>query len=207
MPIFFQQDIKPGTRMAVWKIEETEDFFLRSVPLQREITHPHKRLQHLAGRYLLHYLFPRFPVRLIQVADTRKPFLEDEAYHFSISHCGDYAAVIVSTHQRVGIDVEEVSEKVGRIMHKFLGPDEKAILDSEEGDLQRSTMAWSVKEAVFKWYGKGGVDFREHIRIKSIRQEGKGGFSTAVDFRKEAPQLLFLESLSFPGLFLSYIAT
>ena len=88
MPLFYQQDIDLNTRLAVWKIEEDESWFLDQVPLQRDITHPHKRLQHLAGRYLLKRLFPEFPVSLIQVADTRKPFLEDEAFHFSISHCG-----------------------------------------------------------------------------------------------------------------------
>src|SRR6187397_2210460 len=100
MPIFYQQDIDESTRLAIWKIEETEDFFLKSVPLQKEITHPHKRLQHLAGRFLLKHLYPGFPVALIKIADTKKPFLEDEAYHFSISHCNDYAAAIVSKTER-----------------------------------------------------------------------------------------------------------
>src|SRR6476620_10473041 len=115
MPIFYQQDIDTYTRLAIWKLEEAENFFLKKVPLQREITHPHKRLQHLAGRYLLKYLFPDFPTELIRIADTRKPFLEDEAYHFSISHCGDFAAVLVSKNCRVGIDIEITSEKVLRI--------------------------------------------------------------------------------------------
>src|SRR5688572_33506351 len=84
MPLFYQQAVDSETKLAIWKIEEEEQFFLDHVPLQREITHPHKRLQHLAGRYLLQFLFPDFPIRLIQIADTRKPFLEDEAYHFSI---------------------------------------------------------------------------------------------------------------------------
>ena len=76
MPIFFQQDIDADTKLAVWKIEEEESFF--AVPLQREITHPHKRLQHLSGRYLLRFLFPEFPLDLIKIANTRKPYLEDE---------------------------------------------------------------------------------------------------------------------------------
>src|SRR5688500_14753910 len=103
MPIFFQQDIDGDTKLAVWKIEEEESFF--NVPLHRDITHPHKRLQHLAGRYLLRHLFPAFPLDLIKIADTRKPYLDNEAYHFSISHCSDYAAAIVSRSKRVGVDI------------------------------------------------------------------------------------------------------
>ncbi len=120
MPIFFQQDIDKDTKLAVWKIEEEESFFLQHVPLQREITHPHKRLQHLAGRYLLQYLFPDFPISLIKIADTRKPFLENEGYHFSISHCGSYAAALVSKTKRVGVDIEVPTHKVEKIKHKFL---------------------------------------------------------------------------------------
>ena len=61
MPIFFQHQISEATRLGIWKIEETEDFFKANVPQHRSVTHPHKRLQHLAGRFLLQYLFPDFP--------------------------------------------------------------------------------------------------------------------------------------------------
>ena len=73
MPIFFQHQINETTRLGIWKIEETEEFFKRNVPQHRDVTHPHKRLQHLAGRFLLQFLFPDFPYELIKIADTRKP--------------------------------------------------------------------------------------------------------------------------------------
>ena len=120
LSLFYQHNINETTRLAIWKIEEQENFFLQHVPLQREITHAHKRLQHLAARYLLKHLFPDFPYKEILIADTRKPYLQNEQYHFSISHCGDYAAVIVSKGRRVGIDIELVTPKVEKIRHKFL---------------------------------------------------------------------------------------
>jgi hypothetical protein len=39
------------------------------------VTHPLKRLQHLAGRFLLQFLCPGFPYELIRIADTAKPYL------------------------------------------------------------------------------------------------------------------------------------
>src|SRR5206468_4883334 len=69
MPIFFQQDLDIDTRLGVWKIEEDEAFFLREVMPQRNVSHPLKKNKHLAGRYLLKYLFPDFPTELIKVAD------------------------------------------------------------------------------------------------------------------------------------------
>ena len=165
MPVFFQQQINETTRLGVWKIEETEGFFKGNVPVHRDVTHPHKRLQHLAGRFLLQFLFPDFPYELIQIADTRKPFLKDEKYHFSISHCGDYAAAIVSKDKRVGIDVELATEKISRIKDKYLHEDEQVLFGITETapDLQLLTVLWSVKESVFKWYGNGNVDFKKRI--------------------------------------------
>ena len=60
MPLFYQHNIDDTTRIAVWKIEEPEAFFLEKVPVKKDVRHPYKRLQHLAGRYLLTQLFDDF---------------------------------------------------------------------------------------------------------------------------------------------------
>lgn len=169
MPIFFQHQINENTRLGVWKIEEAEEFFKGNVPVHRDVTHPHKRLQHLAGRFLLQFLFPDFPYQLIQIADTRKPFLAGEQYHFSISHCADYAAAIVSRNRRVGIDVELMRPLVTQIIPKFLSEQERNML-YRQTILQQSTLMWSAKESVFKWYGEGAVDFRQHIQLQRIHE-------------------------------------
>ncbi len=177
MPLVYQQNINATTKIAVWHISEPEDFFLSVVPLQREISHWHKRLQHLAGRLLLKEMFPGFPVELIRIADTKKPFLENEPYHFSISHCGDYAAAMVSKTHRVGVDVELLNEKIEQIQHKFIHENEFKVLRKQSlyaatetpmTNDQCLTLIWSVKESVFKWWGRGQVDFKKDIIIKSI---------------------------------------
>jgi 4'-phosphopantetheinyl transferase EntD len=166
LPIFFSHSIDQHSRLAIWHITEPEDFFLEKVPLSRSITHPHKRLQHLAGRYLLQYLFPDLPIHLIQIADTRKPYLASESHHFSISHCGDYAAAIVSTSSRVGVDIEHHSERIRRIQHKFLN-DHELQLEEKLGEFF-PTIIWSAKESMFKWYSLGEVDFQEHLQIREV---------------------------------------
>ena len=174
MPVFFQHQINDSSRIGIWKIEEGESFFRGNVPLHRDVTHPQKRLQHLAGRFLLRYLFPDFPYELIRIADTRRPFIPDATYHFSISHCGDYAAAIVSRQQRVGIDIEAPVEKLLRISDKFLTPLEKSI-PTAHSPLVHTTLLWSAKEATFKWYGEGGVDFRRDIRLRSVGDQAVAG--------------------------------
>ena len=211
MPIFFQHQINENTRLGVWKIEETEEFFKGNVPLHREVTHPHKRLQHLAGRFLLQFLFPDFPYQLIEIADTRKPFLPDEQYHFSISHCGDYAAAIVSRNKRVGIDIEIPVEKIGRIMYKYLSAKEHEIFnlvpgaesDSTIMSFDEPTLLWSAKEAVFKWYGNGGVDFRRQIQLLKQHE----GTETIDCFFSKDESELNIHYRQFEGLVLAWVVS
>ncbi|HSF46280.1 MAG TPA: 4'-phosphopantetheinyl transferase superfamily protein [Chitinophagaceae bacterium] len=204
MSLFYQQDINETTRLGIWKIEEDLGFFLREVPLQREITHQHKKLQHLAGRYLLKMMFPDFPYELIRIADTRKPFLHNEQYHFSISHSGDYAAAIVSTNERVGVDVELYSSKVMKVLHKFLSLEEQELINGKNrAPYELETLMWSAKESVFKWYGNGGVDFREHIHLLDLVENER----LTVTFTGEPKALLDVHFRLFPEVCLSWVSS
>lgn len=206
MPLIHLQQINAATKIGVWHITEAENFFIKHVPLQRNITHPHKRLQHLAGRFLLLELFPEFPLALIQIADTRKPFLENEAYHFSISHCGDYAAAIVSTKNRVGVDIEIPHEKIERIQHKFLSETEKSLIGNYDNKVGMLTMAWSMKEAMFKWYGLGEVDFINHMQLFSLSKNDKG-YRALCNFTKPEKIELRLENMLVDGNNLAWVVT
>ncbi len=190
MPLFYQQYINQFTKLAIWKIEEKEDFFIEIVPLQNNITHPHKRLQHLAGRFLLKFLFNDFPSKDILIADTKKPFLVNEKYHFSISHCGDFAAAIVSSKQRVGIDIEIPVEKIFKISHKFLNDFELNNLKIQHSFTKENlTLIWSTKEAMFKWYGAGNIDFKKMLQTTIINFDNEGDFFSKLKTEKEIYQL------------------
>ena len=226
MPLFFQHSINATTKLGIWKIEEPESFFLQHVPLQRSITHPHKRLQHLAGRYLLKYFFSDFPHHEILIADTRKPYLPYEQYHFSISHCGSFAAAIVSSTNRVGIDIEIPCEKVERIKHKFLGVDEAFLVSRfslpEAGSQitvkqtsnpkpqilnnhQLSTLVWSAKESLFKWYSLGEVSFKQHIQLRqNIIEAEDGWMELPFVFKKQEEIFITVFSKLFEEIVLSY---
>ena len=171
MPLFYSQTIDVNCRGAIWKIEEDESFFAQEVPLGREIQHPAKRLQHYAGRYLLWYLFPDFPLKLIRVAATKKPFIPDDPFHFNISHCGSYAAAIVSNNRQVGLDIEVPTERIFGIQHKMTTPQETEALRIPGMAMDEKTfitLIWSAKEALYKWYGLGKLDFREHLKLYRI---------------------------------------
>jgi len=210
--IFFQHSINESTKLGIWKIEEPESFFLQKVPLRQQVTHPYKRLQHLAGRLLLPELFEDFPLTEIMIADTRKPFLEDDVYHFSISHCGNFAAAIASGRQRVGVDIEFVTPRLKGIASKFLNADESRYLDKWQDIsslyLEMITLVWSAKEAIFKWYGAGNVDFRKHMVLDGVIALHPGEWITIPFlFKKEGNVPLKVMARTFDGLVLAYVVT
>lgn len=187
MPLFYQHNINDTSKLAIWHITEPENFFLQSVHIRKKIHHSHKRLQHLAGRYLLQLLQPGLPLHLIEIAESNKPLLPDESFHFSISHCGDFAAAIINENKSAGIDVELITPKVNLIKHKFLSLEELSLLPTLSAALL--TLCWSCKEAVYKWYGKGGVDFKNHIIIQTISEKNDSGIIECLFVKDEEKKL------------------
>jgi phosphopantetheinyl transferase len=210
--LFYQHNINESTKLAIWKIEEQETFFLKRVPVKKDVSHPFKRLQHLAGRFLLPEMFSDFPMEEILIADTRKPFLPDERYHFSISHCGNYAAAIASSTQRVGIDIELLTSRIHTISPKFLNVEEQLfILDWQhlpQVHLQLTTILWSAKESIFKWYGNGKVDFRRDIQLQmpAVFRPDEW-MELNFFFNKNGGHQLKVSAKVFEGLVLAYVVS
>lgn len=221
MPLFYQHNINRDTKLGIWRIDEPESFFLEKVPLKQDVSHPFKRCQHLAGRYLLSYLFPDFPVEEIRIADTRQPFLAGHPYHFSISHCGSFAAAVVSASNRVGVDIELITPRINRVAEKFLNEGEMHFFNEDyvlfleqwgmKGRMQQEflTLIWSAKEALFKWYGLGELDFKRHMQLTgNIRIDGDW-IKLPFAFEKDEIILLDLDARIFDeqALTLAWVLT
>lgn len=207
MPLFYTHYINDDARLAVWHITEDEAFFKKITLPQHAISHPHKRLQHLAGRYLLKISEPDFPINHI-LLDGKRPYLKNNSFYFSISHCADYAAAIVSRSRPVGIDVEVVSEKLVRLEKKFLNNTEQHIIRAAENSLtlkERLASSWSAKESMFKWYGMGNVDFRRDMIIETYQASEDGGRIHAA-FGKDIQRMLEIEFMFFDEVCLAWVA-
>lgn len=180
MPVILNKIIDPMTRLAVWKIEETETELLRGLQLKAH------ELDFIAslnnGKRLLHWLSTRLLLRTMlqtndyidsAMDDQGKPYLVNGDYHISFSHSFDYASVMISKDKHVGVDIEQIKEKIYRIRQKFLTP-----LELEGMPDQNDTLAlyicWCAKEAIYKWYGKKGLEFRKHIHIYPFQSAEEG---------------------------------
>ena len=187
MPVFFQHQ-EPNTPLILWDALEDESFFREVLPstvLDSMPTHAEKRKQYLSGRFLLQQLDPIFPYEQLRVATGGRPYLADSSAQFSISHAGTYIAAILHPCNKVGVDVEQITDRAHRIREKFLAPVEEEILKSflfspnEEDVSHAYTLAWSVKETAFKALHQSGVDFIRDLPIQQI-DVVEGGWSIKI---------------------------
>ena len=90
-------------------------------------------------------------------ADALEIFSQNKI--LSISHSGNYAAVIISD-QSVGIDIEKINGKAYKIKHKFLHIE---LNYPQELNNQTSLVYWNIKESIYKAVGITGIDFKKNI--------------------------------------------
>ena len=96
-----------------------------------------------------------------------KPFLSDHSYEISISHTRGFAALAWHPTLPVGIDIERRSDRVLRVVKKFVNTTEREALGasgyaSPEGEL----VLWTAKEALYKAIGIRGLDFLNALTVK-----------------------------------------
>src|SRR5262249_29182892 len=96
-----------------------------------------------------------------------KPHLKNGNGHISFSHTKNFAAVIFHPQKNVGIDIETMHERIEKISEKFLNADEKTLVQTSN-KIEILHIIWGCKEVLFKIYGKGGLDFRNQMRVYSF---------------------------------------
>lgn len=164
MPIFTEL-LHKETIVHIWKITEPESFFIEKTGLKSNIKSDKRRIEFLAGRFLLQQMIPEIDLSKIKISEIGKPYLEDDSYHFSISHSYPFVAVAVSEKSKVGVDIQVFRDKILRLQGKFLNEREMELTNNDE---QLLTLFWSAKEALFKWKATGGQDFSEQLLINDL---------------------------------------
>lgn len=102
----------------------------------------------------------------IERSGNGKPFLSNKSAHISISHTGNYIAFMGSAQHCCGIDIEHISRKTAHISARYATEEEEAILATLFA-LNPTLLIWCAKEALYKYLGIEGVDFRVDLRIIS----------------------------------------
>ena len=211
MPVVFNKNIDDQTILSVWKIEESEELLLAGLQLKQH------ELDYLAslnnGKRMLHWLSTRLLLRTMlntnEYIDCRmdehgKPYLVNSDKKISLSHSYDYAAVMIGKTD-VGVDIEQIKTKIHRIQHKFLSPPELA-LPNVKDHTQALYACWCAKEAVYKWYGKKGLEFRRDIHIQEFALQNEGHMTVLVDLPQGRQTLTVHYFNTIEGYMLGYVA-
>lgn len=178
MPLLKQWNPKTNSIVAIWHITESEEFFLQNDAVRQatagsSIRHPKRRLEHIAGRYLLQQIQADFPIHDISPDSHDKPRLPDNNFFFSLSHSYPFVAAVITEDEECGIDIQVWKENIAEISHMFLSEEEQKICQ-EENSLY--TLAWCAKEAVYKWNGRRGIDFIGDFKLKNISERNTSDF-------------------------------
>lgn len=183
MPLHYIQSVQPSGIFAVWHNDEPNSYFekrlnlnIDEIELLKDFSE-RKKLEWLSSRNLLHLMSGSKSRTLCTKDQHGKPTLINSEYHISLSHSADRTAVIASKHS-VGIDIQKVVSKIGRISRKFCNAYELQYVPSEEElELLYYHIIWGAKECVYKSYGKRKVDFRGHMTISDIGNNLKSGIA------------------------------
>ena len=126
-----------------------------------------------------------------------KPNVKDKKIFISISHSKNFVAFANDTSP-IGIDIEELSPRILKVWSRYLHPEEFAIFDTKS--IFDLTVAWTIKEALFKLNTKTGIDFKNDLRIKS-----KEGNTFICEMKSEDGfRIVKMETCAYKNLIISY---
>jgi len=204
MPLVFKESVFKSATLAVWKIEENEDFFLSKKNQDWDMDELKKlkggrRLEWIASRYLLQVISKK--KYRITKDQYGKPQLDPSDYEISISHSGGYVAAIIS-NKDVGIDIQKKVQKISRIAHKYVNTDEKAFINNRF-HLSYLHLIWGAKESLFKAYGRKNMDYKKDLNILPFRYLKNGRFVGNI-YKKDYDHQFQFENKFFKNYYLVY---
>ena len=163
MPVIDDLNLFPKTRVVIWEINESlQDLKSKVVLSEYSLKLLYQKKSEIKKKQ---FLAIRNIFKLLSIEDKEvkydkagKPIFSQNKI-LSISHSGNYAAVIISNHH-VGIDIEKISDKAVKIKDKFLNIE---LNYPQELNNQTSLVYWNIKESIYKALGIKGVDFKKNI--------------------------------------------
>ena len=184
MPLLVKEILEPYGELGIWHVQEDSEFFESQLYIypeeepQIQLLTGRKKMEWLASRYLLHVMSGRTTRGACLKDSYGKPYLVDSPYSISISHSKDLTAVVASP-MLVGVDIQYLVPKISRIARKFVSIEEYKLIPPRH-ELMYYHFIWGAKESLYKAYGKGQLNFINHIYVQSIVKDGRDMHGTAL---------------------------
>ena len=91
------------------------------------------------------------------------PMLPDGEACISVSHCDGRVAVLIAPC-RCAVDIEPAVRDFSRVADRYMTPSEREL----SADPLWPGYVWCAKEALYKYAGCSGLDFRDDLRIVAV---------------------------------------
>lgn len=175
--LYLRKEIDSNCTLAIWQMTESRDelisqfdtaFDLSSI---LSITSDKRILEKLTTLLLLREVIGEIPQ--MAYLESGKPYLNDLQGKISISHTKGYVAVIWHRFQEVGIDIEQISDKIRRVRSRVVSDSEYI---AEDQELTHLLLHWSAKETMFKIIDSDGIDFLTDLFVEPFIPQEMGTF-------------------------------
>ena len=136
----------------------------------RAITNQKRKCEFLSIRKSIQTLYDEN--EFIAYSYHGKPNLALSGHKISISHSKGLLGILIHPKVEVGIDLQHESPKIIKIKSRFMSIDE---LTASNGDEWQLLTYWCAKEAMYKYYSKGNVEFSKNLFMDpfELKQSGK----------------------------------
>jgi phosphopantetheinyl transferase len=168
MPLYKTITPNSQTTVKIWKITESYTDLMAGVSLESpalERVTAMKSEWHQRGFLSVRWLLAAFGYadKDLYYDAFGKPYLRD-GKQISITHSFHFSAVIVSDGI-VGIDLEKQRDKIAVIAHKFVDYEFDYLKEAAADYVQKLTVIWCVKEALYKLFCTPGLSFKAHCLV------------------------------------------
>lgn len=117
-----------------------------------------RRMEHLAWRRIVRRELGLDVI--IDYNDVGAPVVSQPNRRISVAHGGGMVAVAIADIP-VGVDIESLERDFSMASSRYLSVEESQLSD----DARWSAMVWTAKEAMYKLYGRRGVDLRTELQV------------------------------------------
>lgn len=173
--------------IAIWNTTESLDYLKKESDISDiYIFKSEKRKKEIFSRNLL--LNKIIPEAKISYNNFGAPQI-NTSDNISISHSKNLVAIGFSK-LKIGIDIQKISEKALSLSPRF-------ICESNLNNLsiEKATLLWCCKEAIYKWHQKGSVNFKSDIYIYPFELRTSG--TVSANFKTEKLNLSYIKIDTF----------
>lgn len=172
------QHIDENCILGIWEITESKEELLALYPKNLQLKAAKHITKMKSEKRIIEWLSARLMLsillneeKMVYHKSDGKPYLMDNSYNISISHTNKYAAILLHRSKKIGIDIEEISERVHKVASKFISEDE--FIDESQKSIHR-LLHWSAKETLFKLMDVNEIDFKQHLHLDKFIPAEKG---------------------------------